>query len=151
RCRARREWSRDRAESAACRSRTCCRPPRMPGSARYRAHGCAGLPPARPASVRRDPRTSERRSCRECLARYAEVLLEGAAALQGDDNHAGARLADDPTVLERLDPQGGPQSAAEVRPTLAPVAARRRELPALAVHLIELDAEASKHALGGRP
>ena len=44
------------------------------------------------------------RSCRERLARHAEVALEGAAAPRGDDDNAGARLADDPAVLERLDP-----------------------------------------------
>src|SRR5262249_62091068 len=69
----------------------------------------------------------------------------------GTDRTPGAGLADAPAGPGRRDPQGGSQSAAEVRPALAPVAARGRKLPALAVHLIEFDAEASKHPLARRP
>src|SRR5262249_12288032 len=146
-----RESPRDRAESAACRSPTCCRPPLALGSARCRARGGAQLPPARTAPARASgPPPSGTRSCREHLARYAKVPLAGAAALRGAADKGGPWLADAPAVLERLHPRGGPQSTTKVRPAPAPVATRGRNLPALPVPLIELDPEASKPPLARR-
>src|SRR5262249_57170612 len=100
---------------------------------------------------RRGPPPFRTRSCRERLARYAQFPFKGTAASRSDHDDARTRLPEDPAMLERLDPQSCPQRAAEVRPALAPVAARGRKLPALLMDLVEREAEGSKHPLTRRP
>src|SRR5579875_2477590 len=117
---------------------------------RCRARGGGRPPVVRRARGRRPPPPRGTRSRHHRLAPDAELALEPAAPLGRDDDDAGARLPDDPAALEGVRPEGCAQGAAEMRPALAPVAARDRKAAPLAPHFVEVDAEAAEDRLARR-